>query len=284
RQNWFINIIRPQWLALRSIPKTQRQIVEELKIKMRAIGYKDLEIIESLSVEQFLSIIRSLPSFSKIEKGVADKVQDVEYEVFKWFDICKKAFQDHYERRMKLWAFILSAIVVIGLNADILKIYKEFSVNKSLRDGMIESIPVLLNNAENKITHLSSGQNLSDIQRDSIIRSEIKFIESSLSDNSFQIYRWNTVTGDTISSNICSFKKGGFWCYLFAAFCTNWLGWLGMTLLVSLGAPFWYDFLKTLMGVKNSLRGGNSSGDKNKQSAKADNNNSRIEKEIPAVG
>lgn len=106
RQNWFINIIRPQWIALCSIPETQRRIVEELKIKMRAIGYKDLEIIESLSVEQFLSIIRSLPSFSKIEKGVADKLQDVEYEVLKWFDICKKAFQDHYERRMKLWAFI----------------------------------------------------------------------------------------------------------------------------------------------------------------------------------
>jgi putative Mn2+ efflux pump MntP len=32
------------------------------------------------------------------------------------------------------------------------------------------------------------------------------------------------------------------------------LGWFGMTLLVSLGAPFWYDFLKTVMGFKNSFK------------------------------
>ena len=32
------------------------------------------------------------------------------------------------------------------------------------------------------------------------------------------------------------------------------LGWLGMTLLVSLGAPFWYDILKTVMGIKDKLK------------------------------
>jgi hypothetical protein len=32
------------------------------------------------------------------------------------------------------------------------------------------------------------------------------------------------------------------------------LGWLAMTLLVSLGAPFWYDLLKTLMGIKDYLK------------------------------
>jgi hypothetical protein len=31
-------------------------------------------------------------------------------------------------------------------------------------------------------------------------------------------------------------------------------GWLGMILLVSLGAPFWYDLLKALFGVKNLLQ------------------------------
>jgi len=32
------------------------------------------------------------------------------------------------------------------------------------------------------------------------------------------------------------------------------LGWLAMTLLVSLGAPFWYDFLKTVMGIKERMK------------------------------
>lgn len=34
----------------------------------------------------------------------------------------------------------------------------------------------------------------------------------------------------------------------------NWIGWFAMTLLVSLGAPFWYDFLKSMMGIKDKLK------------------------------
>ena len=40
------------------------------------------------------------------------------------------------------------------------------------------------------------------------------------------------------------------------------LGWLAMALLVSLGAPFWYDVLKSLMGVKNMLKGKDDASDK----------------------
>ena len=283
KQKNILNKIIPQWLTLRSIPKNQRQLVEELKVKMASIGYKDLEMIESLSVEQFLSVLRSLPSFSKIEKGVADKLKDIEYEVVKWFDICKKSFQDHYERRMKLWAFVLSAIVVIGLNANLLNIYKEFSVNKSLRNSMIASVPALLNTAGDKIASSSSAGQLSDTQRDSIVKCEIAFIESTLSKNNFEILRWNNTPQDSIKGSIVSFRKGDFWDCLYQALLRNWLGWIGMILLVSLGSPFWYDFLKTLMGIKNSFRSGNGSGE-NKTDSNTKDDQSKPDKKIPAAG
>jgi hypothetical protein len=44
------------------------------------------------------------------------------------------------------------------------------------------------------------------------------------------------------------------------------LGWLSTTLLVSLGAPFWYDLLKSLMGIKNFLNSKSSSTSSDKTS------------------
>ena len=46
---------------------------------------------------------------------------------------------------------------------------------------------------------------------------------------------------------------GGWWNRRGSDFRTL-LGWLIMTLLLSLGAPFWHDALESLFGVKNLLR------------------------------
>lgn len=48
------------------------------------------------------------------------------------------------------------------------------------------------------------------------------------------------------------------WAGSFVDYRTGWrtlLGWLVMTLLLSLGAPFWEDALESLFGLKNTLRG-----------------------------
>ncbi|HXF99848.1 MAG TPA: hypothetical protein VNL69_03640, partial [Bacteroidota bacterium] len=62
---------------------------------------------------------------------------------------------------------------------------------------------------------------------------------------SFAVMRWNTPSGTPLPSSLTT---------LWDALKRNFFGWLGMTLLVGLGAPFWYDILRTLVGVKERLR------------------------------
>ncbi|MBI4810622.1 MAG: hypothetical protein HY800_04125, partial [Ignavibacteriales bacterium] len=192
-----LNKIKPQWLVLRKIPEGEKLVVKDLKVKMQSIGYRDLEILENLNVDTFIDILRTLPMFSKFERETVDKLQEVEYEARKWFDIAKRAFQDHYERRMKLWAFILSGIVVMTLNANIFSIFKNLSTNEVLRESIVASVPTLLSTASD-----SAHNNVPDAMRDSIIKHEVGLIESYISDKSLALVRWNSANGDSLSRTI----------------------------------------------------------------------------------
>ena len=80
-------------------------------------------------------------------------------------------------------------------------------------------------------------------------------IDSLVEDKSLNLLRWNTADGDSIRYNEATNGDlirgtGDF----FVALWKHKFGWLGMILLVSLGSPFWYDFLKTIVGLKQTLR------------------------------
>jgi hypothetical protein len=152
---------------------------------------------------------------------------------------------------MKLWSFIVSAIVVIMLNANLLEVYGEFAMNKPVRDAAValaekfvamprDSILVKERTGSKDTAYVVS-------KPDSII---VKEIQKSLSDvqqiaasKTFQVFRWTKASIAKL--------YGDRWYFIWPKAI---LGWLAMTLLVSLGAPFWYDLLKTLMGLKNYLK------------------------------
>jgi hypothetical protein len=71
-------------------------------------------------------------------------------------------------------------------------------------------------------------------------------IRQMLDEESFQVMGWSGARLDRYAN------LKWYWGTIRMLF-----GWLGMTLLVSLGAPFWYDALKTVMGIKNSFQKNN---------------------------
>ena len=265
----------PDWLLFRSINEDDRRIVDQLKVKLQSIGYKDFEVLERMNVEQFQAILRELPLFANSDPGVEGPLRKALSDVKTWFEATKQAFQDHYERKMKVWALCLSAIVVIALNADIVGIYREFSLIKTRRDAIVNLAPDLLKVAEREVKAAKADTNkpksdtrsskagsstAGDIVKmagsttvnDSTIKHRISILDTLVT--TFQLVRWNTATGDSlrfgrdtggVSQGISDF---------FSALLKNFVGWLAMALLVSLGAPFWYDILKTVMGIKDKLK------------------------------
>jgi hypothetical protein len=224
-----------------------RKIVDELEAATKSFGYRDLELIETISVEDMKRLAKSLPMFSKAKEKWKKAEKDIEI----WLAFTQRAFQELYQRRMKVWSFYVSATMVLILNANLLEIYDEFAVNKPVRDAAVamaekfmamprDSIIVKEKTGIKDSFYVVSRPDsliLKDIQR---TLSEVQRVAAS---KTFKVFRWT-------QAGFARFS-GDQWYLVWPKAI---LGWLAMTLLVSLGAPFWYDLLKTLMGIKNYLK------------------------------
>ena len=221
-------------------------VVEAQKTHEDAVKRKSTADIEASKIT-VQKALQKLNAFTRLPRVLND--------IETWFDLTKKAFQEHYERRMKFWSVVLSALVVMAVNADVVDIYQEFARNKPRRDAVTAAMPELMKKVEVTAKKTSHDSAMSPSEIDSIMKRNDRLIKSLLADSSFALIRWNTPSGDPLRYD--SSLRGNFAiavCDFWDAFKRNILGWLGMTLLVSLGAPFWYDLLKTVMGVKETLK------------------------------
>jgi len=243
--------------AIRERNKAVIDLIAILKSKLASIGYNDLSLLETMKKEDFTKLLEAIskelgdqPNTTPDESSQvpAQRVNNLKAAIEKgledvenWYDLTLKAFQDHYERRMKMWSYALSLIVVLGLNASLFDIYREFSSNRTLRESAIAlgakltSMPrdsVIIKQTEGKTDTTVVQKSAEGIKKE--IKKNLDDIKAMLDDQSFQFMGWGRSTDSSWPVQA--------------------LGWLSMALLVGLGAPFWYDLLKTIMGIKNSLK------------------------------
>lgn len=238
------------WTSFKTLAKTAgsfaEEVVNELESKLNTFGFRDLHLIESLDVKKFKEITEGLSSIEKLPAEQRDKIMK---EIDRWFDIGKQAFQEHYARRMKPWAFFIGAAVVVALNANLFDIYKEFARNKTLRaSGVALSQQFLAVQKEELVGRFSESPDGATVMSDSMrieqMKQKVAHVQSLLDEQAFQVLRWS-------EPRVAAMKETfTFWNYLSMI-----LGWFATTLLVSLGAPFWYDFLKGVTGWKEKLKG-----------------------------
>ncbi len=224
-----------------------RKIVDQLEAATRSFGYKDLELLETISADGMKRLVKSLPMFAKSK----EEWKHVEKDIDTWLTFTQRGFQDLYQRRMKLWSFIVSAIVVVMLNANLLEVYDEFSMNKPVRDAAVAMAEKFVAMPRDSIV-VKDKTGVKDTayvvsRPDSLIVMEIQKslseVQRVAASKTFQVFRWT-------KASLTQFYSDRWYAIWPKAI----LGWLAMTLLVSLGAPFWYDLLKTLMGIKNYLK------------------------------
>lgn len=226
------------------------RLVDQLEEATRGLGFEDMHLLENVSKDKFLDILKSLPVAE--DKSAAEGFYKALADAERWFDMSKKAFQEHYERRMKYWAFGISAALVLILNANLLDIYRDFSHNKTLRDAAV-TMGEQFTAVPRDSLFVRSPEGVADttfavVKPDSQIVKEIAAVAAGirkvLDEESFQIMGWT----DARLARYCTMP-------VYEAALQMIIGWLGTILLVSLGAPFWYDSLKTVMGVKKLVAG-----------------------------
>ncbi len=195
--------------------------------------------LDTLSAEKLASLIETATPVagSSLEPTVGsksdDRLKEVAKRVIDWFPLAWDPVDDRYRRRMRGYAILSAAIVVIGFNAD------AFAVLKRARED-----PTYRTAVTGAATQLDT---LSQLQRRLADTTQTGG-DTTAAGKKARADSLKVVT-DTINARLEAIRAGQ------TGFVLGW--WVGIvlsTLLVSLGAPFWHDLLESLFGLKNRIQ------------------------------
>jgi hypothetical protein len=312
-------------------------LVEEVKQQVLEMGRKSFwgnAILDSITKDDLDKILKNVEANAFDENAKAAIKGKVE-EVQKWYDTVMPGLTERYERGMKWMAVLLSAIVVVLLNADAIKVYKfvaadpvvqqqlldygstliserkeaaknkpenQANPDKSVKPGAANPNPPRSSPTANSNTSGESASQNSNTAAASDAggisntaansNSGVTAATTANSNSPTNSNSAGTVTGakpgagaatdqatgadqnadeeqlkqiqediNKVKGLYSDYRKLGLkpfnWEGSFTNYHTAWhtvLGWLVMTLLLSLGAPFWEDALESIFGLKNTLR------------------------------
>jgi hypothetical protein len=169
-----------------------------------------------------------------------------------WYETVMQGFAERYARGMKTWAWVISALVVIFLNADLLNIYRQISTNDVQRAAILKAAEKLQTNEGQTFPDPDSAKAWYDQAKQVFNEGTNAYTSLGFEGPEWIGKTWNWLTTGHSGGD----WKKGIWKALQTIF-----GWFVMTLLLGAGAPFWEDTLESLFGIKNLVRG--KSGTKN---------------------
>lgn len=144
-------------------------------------------------------------------------------------------FQQCYTSHNKRWVIGISFVVVLALNASVIKIYEILAVNQTMAQAIAGTAPTIANSGQPS-QNGTAGQS----QDAANIYSKNREAITNYLKQYPVLLRTSEYPDDL--KNEAGLEV---------------LGLLLMGGLVSLGAPFWNDVLKGMMGVNNALNSGN---------------------------
>ncbi|MBD0369230.1 MAG: hypothetical protein ICV60_00135 [Pyrinomonadaceae bacterium] len=202
-------------------------------------------------------------------------IHELKSSVETWYDTVMQSFEERYTRSMKTWTIIISAFVVIMMNANIVNIYRDISSSETKRAAFLQQVERLRAANTNPAASTavtnpaapapspgstptatptpSTAQNATVTPESfwkegkEVINANVDYLTSIGLDGP----GWITAKLPGFWDDIRVHKKyrDSAWRALRAI-----LGWFIMTMLLSVGAPFWQDALESLFGLKNKLR------------------------------
>ena len=247
--------------VLATLGELQKRVADDLDAARKAaIGASPpaagiINGLEALSNE-LGKISATLARLSSGLDGAVAPLRTKLGEVETWYDTVTQSFEERYTRGMKTWAIVISFLVVAYLNANVFEVYKNVVTNDALRNQLVQMGEERSKANEQRLAKAKEEKNqqqvnvtLQDIRNDT---EEIRKQVATLSGFGFQPLTWQGIKD--------RFNPGRWTSH-------DWLdrrkedlktlaGWIVMTFLLSVGAPFWEDTLESLFGVKNLLRKG----------------------------
>jgi hypothetical protein len=210
------------------------------------------------------------------------------------FDSVMQSFEERYTRSMKTAAIVISFLVVAFLNANFFSVYTEISTSDAKREMILQSRPQVVEALARSLPAVPAETPAPDETPAQRAERETRDRQRQEDATRQTVQTWLKASQDEINKSASTFVGYGFTPVKWSDFktwfwylrrpseplldgsgnpvigkdgvpVTRWwpdrkndaktlLGWIIMALLLSVGAPFWQDFLESLFGVKNVLR------------------------------
>jgi hypothetical protein len=219
------------WLDKNTLPtwvkkETFRAILHDEVLKLD--GNNLAEKIASVENKELREVLQFLVRESR------DSVQSLKHNVDDWFEQVMERASDYYAGATKWRLFFIGLVLAGALNADTIGIYQRLSTNTELREKLVA--------AAEKI---AAADTIPAIQRDSNLTKYIgnasQFMGTQINDLQSPLgLGWNEpLQGHDIM----------YWLFKI-------LGIILTGIAVTFGASFWFELLKKILSVKNTITGG----------------------------
>jgi len=157
-----------------------------------------------------------------------------------WYDPIMQGFEERYARHMKTWAFVISAILTVMVDANLPRLYKRMATDDVSKQRVLAEAQAIQQRYLGQIAQARASNNpslvhdLTNRLNDELDEATSSYPALGLEMLDIEAF-WNRTTA------LEKVKVIG--------------GWILMAFLLSLGAPFWHDILQSLFGLKEFLRG-----------------------------
>jgi hypothetical protein len=240
-------------------------IVELVKEEFRKLGRETLRgrpMFDSISKEDLLKIVdKIVQNDPRIDKSKLDPKR-IQQELEKWFETVMQGFNERYARHMKSVAVIIAFIVVVVLNANFFSVYRNIAASDALQAKIlaagaeVQKQAAAQNPANPQTSPSTPGgtTNQSDQQAKEDLKksaNEVQQYADEYKGFGFTPLKPQQVGDFVLAQGVW---QGASTSVRAAHAGKVLLGWLIMTLLLSVGAPFWQDALESLFGLKGLIR------------------------------
>jgi hypothetical protein len=196
----------------------------------------DITALEHFNKEDFRHLLDGIqlaaPQLQGVVASGAATLDQIKDNIAGAYEAARGSFQKSYTTKNKKWVIALSFLVVLGLNTSLITIYEILAANQNLTQAISGTASSIVNTEK-------SAQNTAI---------------ASHTPNAAEIYDKNrkTITEDLQKYPIL-LRTSKYPEDLMREPLGEIAGLFLMGLLVSMGAPFWNDVLKGMMGVNNAL-------------------------------
>lgn len=219
------------------LPSSIQQTIQRLESDSQKPAAEALSKLK----EAFDPIKNDLQSIAALPAHISQLTGKVD----EWYSTIMQGFEERYNRSMKTFALVISFITVLLLNANIFAIYKQVSSNEQLRAQLVNAGQQVSQKLNEQRAAGQTSADQTDATLNQIADQTVKEIQENAglyTSFGFEGPKWIVRVWKEPST---MFSRGAF---------ETIIGWIIMTMLLSVGAPFWQDTLESLFGLKNLLR------------------------------